>query len=142
MSLLNDLAREAIAAGPLAHVVTLGRSGTPHVTIVWIGLDGDELVCAHLADYQKVRNIRRDPRVAVSMVTGGKNQIGLDNYLVINGRARITEGGAADLLQRLAETYIGPGVKFPPMDDPPAGYVTHIAVERVSGIGPWSQGEG
>jgi PPOX class probable F420-dependent enzyme len=142
MSMLNDHARAAISAGPLAHIVTLGPKGTPHVTIVWVGLDGDELVCAHLGDYQKVRNIRRDPRVAVSMVTGGKNEIGLDRYLVINGRARITEGGAADLLQRLAETYIGPGVKFPPMDDPPPGNVTHIQVERVSGVGPWSPGDG
>lgn len=137
MSVLNEPAREALSSGHLAHLVTLNRDGSPHVTIVWAGLDGDEVVCAHLAEYQKVRNVRRDPRVAVSMVTGGKNEFGLDNYLVVHGRARITEGGAAALLQRLAETYIGPGVKFPPFDNPPPGYVTHIAVDRVTGIGPW-----
>jgi hypothetical protein len=73
------------------------------------------------------------------METGGKNEIGLDNYLVIYGQARITEGGAADLLQRLAETYIGPGVKFPPMDNPPPGFVARISPQRVTGVGPWQQ---
>jgi hypothetical protein len=42
-------------------------------------------------------------------------------------------------VQRLAETYIGPGVKFPPMEDPPPGYVTRITVERVAGRGPWKE---
>ena len=65
--------------------------------------------------------------------------IGLNEYLVIYGTARITEGGAAELLQRLARTYLGPDVRFPPMDSPPPGYITHITVDRVSGVGPWAQ---
>jgi len=56
---------------------------------------------------------------------------------VIHGRARITEGGAADLLQRLAYVYIGPDVHFPPMPEPPAGFVMHIQVDRIGGVGPW-----
>jgi hypothetical protein len=68
--------------------------------------------------------------------------MGLDEYLVLDGRARITEGGAADLLQRLARVYLGPDVIFPPMPDPPAGFVTRIAVERISGLGPWSEPQG
>jgi hypothetical protein len=35
--------------------------------------------------------------------------------------------------------YLGPGVKFPPMQDPPPGYITRIAVERVGGVGPWAR---
>lgn len=53
-----------------------------------------------------------------------------------------TEGGAAELLQRLAHTYLGPDVRFPPMDDPPPGYITHIAVERIGGVGPWAGDHG
>ncbi len=124
--------------GPaLAHLVTLEPDGRPQVSIVWVGLDGDELVAAHLPEHRKVRNIRRDPRVAVSVVAGTRNSVGLDEYIVIHGRARVTEGGAADLLQQLARTYLGPDVKFPPMEDPPPGYITHISVERVGGVGPW-----
>jgi hypothetical protein len=67
------------------------------------------------------------------------NEWGLREYLVIDGTARITEGGAAALLQRLARIYLGPDVVFPAMPDPPPGYVTHVRIDRVSGIGPWRQ---
>ena len=122
----------------LAHLVTLNADGRPQVTCVWVGLEGDEIVCGHLQRYQKVRNIERDPRVALSIETRKTNEIGLREYLVVHGRARIQEGGAPELLQRLAYTYIGPGVDFPPMPNPPPGFVTRISVERLGGIGPWA----
>ena len=61
--------------------------------------------------------------------------------MVLHGRARLTEGGAAELLQRLARTYLGPDVRFPPMPDPPPGWVIRIGVDRVVGLGPWSTPE-
>jgi PPOX class probable F420-dependent enzyme len=129
-----------VLEGPgLAHLVTLEPDGRPQVSIVWVGLDGDEVVAAHLPDQRKLRNIRRDPRVALSIEAGTKNQLGLVEYLVVYGRARVTEGGAPELLQRLARVYLGPGVRFPPMDDPPPGYITRIAVERVGCVGPWTR---
>jgi hypothetical protein len=65
------------------------------------------------------------------------NDWGLREYLVLNGVARITEGGAPELLQRLARTYLGPDVVFPAMPDPPGGFVTRVRVHRVSGVGLW-----
>jgi PPOX class probable F420-dependent enzyme len=131
-------AREVLESDELAHLVTLNPDGTPQITCVWVGLEGDEIVAAHLGRFQKVRNIERDPRVALSIETRTTNEVGLREYLVVHGRARIEEGGAPELLQRLAYTYIGPGVTFPPMPDPPPGFVTRIAVERLGGIGPWA----
>lgn len=139
MATIPDSARAVLEGPALAHLVTLEPDGRPQVSIVWVGLDGEELVAAHLPEHRKVRNIRRDPRVALSIEAGTRNEIGLDEYIVIHGSARITEGGAAELLQRLARVYLGPDVKFPPMDNPPAGYITHIAVERVGGVGPWAR---
>jgi PPOX class probable F420-dependent enzyme len=139
MAVLPDSARELIESGALAHLVTLNADGSPQLSCVWIGLDGDELVAGHLPRHQKVRNIERDPRVVVSFEGTGIHPPGLKEYLVVHGRARITEGGAPELLQRLAHVYLGPDVKFPPMPDPPPGYVTHIAVERIGGVGPWMQ---
>ena len=130
--------RDLIESGLPAHLVTLNRDGSPQVTVVWIGLDGDEVVAGHLPRNRKVRNIERDPRVAVSLETSTKSSMGLTEYAVLYGRARIQEGGAAELLQKLAVTYLGPGVKFPPMDNPPAGYVTRIRVDRIEGVGPWT----
>ena len=133
--MFNDAVRQALTSGHNAHLVTLNPDGSPQVSLVWIGLDGDEIVCAHLSPWKKVQNIQNDARVALSLETGGKSG-GMENYLVISGRARITEGGAPLLLHQLAQVYRGPGTQFPPADAP-AGYITHIEVERVYGIGPW-----
>src|SRR3954454_2908399 len=135
-SLLTDDVRAALTAGNLAHLVTLNADGSPQVSVVWVGVEDDEIVCGHLPEHRKVRNVRRDGRVALSLVTGGRNAIGLDHYLVVYGTARVTEGGAPELLQRLAHGYLGPGVDFPPMPDPPPGWVMRVAVEGAAGVGP------
>ena len=135
---LPDSARALIEAGAHAHLVTLNPDGSPQVTVVWVGLDGDDIVAAHLNESKKVRNIRQDGRVAVTFESEKKSAMGLTEYLVVYGQARIEEGGAPELLQKLAEVYLGPGIKFPPMDNPPPGYITRIQVERVAGVGPWT----
>ena len=127
-----------IESGCPAHLVTLNRDGSPQVTLVWIGLDGDDLVAGHLPKNQKVKNILRDPRVAISLQAATKSALGLTEYAVLYGEAHIQEGGAPELLQRLAAIYLGPGVKFPPMEDPPPGYVTRIRIDRIEGVGPWT----
>lgn len=137
-TLLSDEVRSALTAGHLAHLSTVGPDGAPQVSIVWVGLEGDDLVIGHLGTGHKVRNVARDPRVVLTMETGGANPVGLANHLIVRGRARLDEGGAPELLQRLAEVYLGPGVKFPPMDDPPPGHVIRITPERIGGVGPWS----
>ena len=138
MADLPDSARELIESSALAHLVTLNEDGSPQVSIVWVGLEDGEIVCAHLPRNKKVRNIERDGRVALSIETDELNDMGLQQYLVVYGTARITEGGAAELLNRLAQTYLGEGSDFPPMPGPPPGYVTRIEVERVAGVGPWA----
>ena len=138
MGALSESARELVESGALAHLVTLNADGSPQVTCVWVGLDGDDIVSGHLFRQQKLRNVARDPRVALSLEGTVVQPPGLKQYLVVHGRARLEEGGAPDLLQRLARVYLGPDVKFPPMDDPPPGYVMRVAVERVGGIGPWA----
>jgi PPOX class probable F420-dependent enzyme len=139
MAVLNDAARELIESGALGHLVTINPDGSPHVTVVWVGVEGDELVTGHLdAGQRKLQNIRRDPRVVVSFEGTTSNDIGMRHFLVVHGRARITEGGGAALLGRLAQTYIGPGTTFPPMPGPPPGQVTRITVTRLGGLGPWA----
>ena len=138
MTSLPDSARAVLESPALAHLVTLNPDGSPQVSVVWVGLDGDEVVSGHLPEHRKVRNIRNDSRVALSIETDTRNAMGLNEYLIIYGTARITEGSAAELLQRLARTYLGPDVRFPPMDNPPPGYITNIRVDRISGVGPWT----
>jgi PPOX class probable F420-dependent enzyme len=135
---LTAEARAILESDALAHLVTLASDGTPQVSCIWVGLDGDDIVSGHLNPVQqKLRNVRRDPRVALSLEGTAIQPPGLKQYLVVHGTARLVEGGAPELLQRLAHVYLGPDVKFPPMDDPPPGIVMRITPERLGGVGPW-----
>jgi len=138
MSTLTDGVRRALTAGRLDHLATINPDGSPQVSVVWIGLDGDDIVIGHLPGGQKVKNIARDPRVALTVEAEGANPVGMANYLIVYGTARLVDGGAPELLQRLAATYVGPGVKFPPMDNPPPGHVIHVTPDRIGGVGPWA----
>ena len=136
---IPESVHELLAKAPLAHLSTINSKGGPQITVVWVGIENDEFVIGHLAMHQKLKNIRRDARVALSMLGDKTNPEGLREYLVIYGNARVTEGGAVELLRRLGGIYLGPKADFPPptMRNIP-GYVTRIAPERFAGIGPWA----
>jgi PPOX class probable F420-dependent enzyme len=136
---LSDAAFELIGSAAVATVATLNADGSPHLSCAWVGVEDGEIVFGTLDDQRKLRNLRRDPRIALTVQSNRINAWGLLEYIVIDGRARITEGGAAELLQRLARTYIGPDAVFPAMPDPPPGFVTRVRVDRVSGIGAWQR---
>ena len=135
---LNEQARELVTSGAYGHLVTLDADGTPHVTLAWFDVDGNGLAFGSLFDQRKLKNLRRDPRAVVSFESASVNEHGLRPYLVVHGTATVTTGGAPELLQRLAHRYLGPDVTFPPMPDPPDGYVVRIAVDSVTGVGPWA----
>ena len=139
---IPEAARELLESDAVAYVVTLNEDGSPQVTAAWVGIDEDEIVLATIPDQRKLRNLRRDARIALSVPTTRVNEWGLLEYLVIYGTARVTEGGAPEMLQRLAHTYLGPDAVFPNIPDPPPGYVTRITPERLGGVGPWSPPRG
>ncbi|HEX2178960.1 MAG TPA: TIGR03618 family F420-dependent PPOX class oxidoreductase [Actinomycetota bacterium] len=132
-----ESAKQLIRSGAYAHLATLNESGSIHVTLAWAGVEDDSIVLATLHDQKKLHNMRRDPRVTVSFEGSTLNRWGLREYLIVKGRATITEGGAPELLQELAHVYLGPDARFPPMPDPPPGFVTHISVDHLGGMGPW-----
>jgi PPOX class probable F420-dependent enzyme len=136
--LIPDEARALVESSALAHLVTLEADGRPQMSCVWVGMDGDDIVFASLGPRRKLDNIARDPRVALSIEGTEFNAMGLKQYLIVHGTARIVEGGGPAVLQRLAYTYLGADVKFPPMDDPPPGVVVRITPERLGGVGPWA----
>ncbi|HEY7317014.1 MAG TPA: PPOX class F420-dependent oxidoreductase [Candidatus Binatia bacterium] len=131
--------RELLPKAPLAHLTTLNSDGSPQVTVVWVGIENEEFVIGHLAAHKKVRNVQHDPRVALSLLGDKTNAQGLREYVVVYGNARVTEGGAVDLLQRLGRVYLGPSIEFPPapMRNIP-GYITRITATGFTGVGPWS----
>jgi PPOX class probable F420-dependent enzyme len=132
-------ARELLEGPHLAHVVTLDPDGGPQVSCVWVGVQGDDVVFASLGPWRKLRNLERDPRIALSVESPVVNDMGMREYLVLQGTARGERGGAPELLQELARVYVGPGVRFPPVDDPPEGTVVRITVDKIGGVGPWNE---
>jgi PPOX class probable F420-dependent enzyme len=137
MSLITPELRALIDSGPLAHVVTINADGSPQVTVVWIGLDGDDVVSGHMSRYRKLRNVERDPRISISIEAPIQPGVAMADYAVLYGTAAVETGGAADLLLRLGHVYVGPQFEFPLGPDPAPGYVLRTRIERVTGHGPW-----
>lgn len=139
MSALSPELRALIESGPLAHVVTNNADGSPQVTVVWIGLDGDDVVSGHMNMHRKLRNLTRDPRIAISLEAPRTPGVFLNEYAVLYGTATVTPGGAVELLQRLGRLYVAPDFEFPVPPDAGPGYILRTRVERVTGVGPWAK---
>jgi PPOX class probable F420-dependent enzyme len=140
MSALSPELRDLIASGPLAHLTTINPDGSPQVSVVWIGLDGDDLVSGHMSWYVKLRNIERDPRVVLSFTAPRDRSAFLNPYAVLRARAAVEPSDEAwDLLDRLTKVYMSPDTEFPAPKGP--GFVVRYTVERVGGVGPWASRE-
>ena len=137
MTSLPGELRDLIATGPMTHLSTINPDGSPQVTVIWIGLDGDDLVSGHMTWQRKLRNIERDPRVALSFDAPRAPGVFLNQYAVVRARAAIEAGEAAwDLLNRLAKVYMTPDADFPAPRG--SGYLLRYSVERIGGVGPWA----
>ncbi len=87
-----------------AHLATLMSDGSPHSAPVWIDTDEGYLVINSAEGRLKDRNVRRDPRVAISL-TDPENPY---RSLAIRGRVvKITNEGADDHIDRMAKKYMG-----------------------------------
>ena len=136
MSGLPRELRDLIESGPLAHLSTINADGSPQVSVIWIGLDGDDLVSGHMQWYAKLRNIERDPRVVLSFEAPRVPGAFLNPYAVLHARATIEPGDEAwNLLDRLTKVYMSPDTDFPAPKGP--GYLVRYSVERIGGVGPW-----
>jgi PPOX class probable F420-dependent enzyme len=136
MSPLPPELRELVESAPLAHLSTLNADGSPQVSVIWIGLDGDDLVSGHMGRYAKVRNVERDPRVTLSFLAPRDPGVVMNPYAVLGARATVEHGDAAwPLLNRLTKAYMSPDDEFPAPRGP--GYLIRYRVERITGVGPW-----
>jgi PPOX class probable F420-dependent enzyme len=97
--------RRVLDATPIAHLATVRPDGSPHTVPLWIGTHGDRIVFLTGPGSQKARNLRRDPRVALSIAPA-------DNPfepVVVRGRViEWLEGDAAwQIIDQLSAKYIG-----------------------------------
>jgi PPOX class probable F420-dependent enzyme len=140
MSSLPQELRDLIETGPMAHLTTLNADGSPHVTVVWIGLDGDDLVSGHMARHKKLGNMERDSRVVLSF-DGPRDKGIVDHgvylapYATVQARATVEQTNEAHIfLNRIAKVYMDPDAAPAP---PITGWLVRYKIERIGGVGPW-----
>jgi PPOX class probable F420-dependent enzyme len=137
MSSLPPELRDLIESGPMAHLSTINADGSPQVSVIWVGLDGDDLVSGHMSRYAKLRNIERDPRVVLSFDAPRAPGVFMNPYAVLRAHATVEpRDDTWDLLNRLTKVYVTPETEFPAPRGP--GYTVRYSVERVGGVGPWA----
>jgi PPOX class probable F420-dependent enzyme len=129
--------RDLIESGPLTYLSTTKADGGPHVTAIWIGLDGDTIVSTHMRFNAKLRNIQRDPRVVLTFAPPQQLGDWMGPHAVIYATATIGElGPTGPLLTRLAQAYVGPDAVYP--DESQTGYIVRYSIDRIAGVGPWA----
>jgi PPOX class probable F420-dependent enzyme len=114
------------------HVITVDARGNPQITMVWMDVDGDEVLFNTAEGRRKPVNLRRDPRVIVSVQDRNKPQ----TYAVFHGKARITDEGADAHIDKLAKRFLGAD-KYPYRQPNEKRVIVRIAVDRIGGFG-WS----
>jgi PPOX class probable F420-dependent enzyme len=113
------------------HVVTFNANGKPEITMVWMDIDGDELLFNTAEGRRKPDNIRRDPRVIVSVQDRNNPQA----YAVFHGKGRVTDEGADPHIDKLAKRFLGAD-KYPYRRPDEKRLIVRIEVDRISGMGP------
>lgn len=102
---LSDETRELLSARNMAHVATLMSDAAPQVSPVWIAVEGDRLAVFSAQENLKVRNMRRDGRVGVSVCDEH------DPYRSVVIRGRVVEELEGDqaiaIMDRMSNRYVG-----------------------------------
>ncbi len=135
-------ARRLLEDRAYGHLVTRNPDGSPQTSMLWFDVEGDELLCNTVDGRVKVRNMRRDPRVIVS-VQDRDDEL---SYLLVHGRVTaITEEGAEEHIERLGRRFTAPGEQQLLERFRVAGaprLLVRIAAERLGGWGPWLAEQG
>lgn len=101
---LPDSARKVLEEPNFAHLATLMPDGSPQVTAVWVDFDGRHVLVNTAEGRQKPRNLRRDQRVAISVVDQQNPYL----WVTIRGRAvELSHDGADAHIDKLAKKYLG-----------------------------------
>jgi len=122
--------RDLFEKPTFAHIATIGPSGAPHVTPVWIDYDGRHVLFNTARGRLKEKHIARDPRVAFSILDPENPY----RYVEVRGRAaEVTEQGADAHIDKLAKKYLGKD-RYPFRKPGEVRVIVKIVPEQVSGM--------
>jgi PPOX class probable F420-dependent enzyme len=115
----------------LCYLSTVMPDGSPQLTQTWVDTDGEHILINSVAGFQKVRNIERDPRVALT-VSDPENTF---RYFAVRGQVlNVTEDGAAEHIEKLAQRYLGGPYPWYGGRDQTRLLIT-IEAHKISGVG-------
>lgn len=137
MTSIPTPAQVLLGSDAVAHVWTCNPDGSPQVSVVWVIAQDDEILFGTDASSQKARNLARDPHIILSIEDTERSERGFQRHLVIRGTATIEPGDPA-LMDRLAAKYVGLGRHPLALRDSPTSVVVRVAIDRISGVGPWA----
>ncbi|UDY37594.1 PPOX class F420-dependent oxidoreductase [Dermatobacter hominis] len=132
-------AQALLGSNALAHVVTLNPDGTPQVSVVWCGVRDEQVLFCTEADTAKVRNIRRNPRVVLSIEDEARNAAGTQQHLVIQGDATVLGPADKELCDELCRVYAGRPDHDLNLRSSPTAVTVAVDVQRIGGNGPWTE---
>jgi PPOX class probable F420-dependent enzyme len=133
---IPDSLKKVLEDKAYGHVTTFNAKGNPEVTMVWMDIEGDEVLFNTADGRRKPDNIRRDPRVIVSVQDRNNPQA----YAVFHGKATVTEANADAHIDKLAKRFLGTE-KYPYRQPGEKRLIIRITVDRIGGMGPkgaWS----
>ena len=128
---LPDSAKKLLQDRAYGHVVTVGANGRPQTTMVWVDAEGDEVLFNTAEGRKKQQNLRRDPKVIISVQDRNNPQA----YLLVHGTATITESGADAHIDKLAKRFLG-AEKYPYRQPGEKRVIVRVAVDRLGGFAP------
>lgn len=103
VTVLPDSVKAWFDAPEFATIATILPDGRPHLSVVWVARDGDDLLVSTVKGRRKHLNIERDPRVSL-LVYPKDNPY---SYVEVRGTATMTEEGGRELIDRLCHEYTG-----------------------------------
>jgi PPOX class probable F420-dependent enzyme len=128
---LSEKARGLLTGKNFANVATVRKDGSPQVTPIWVDFDGTHIIMNSEVKRAKVKNLKRDPRVAVSVFDQENPYV----YVQISGRVvEITEKGGAEGIDHMAQKYMGQE-KYPWNQPGDIRVVIRIEAEKITGQG-------
>ena len=117
---------DLIGAPHFAHLVTINKNGGPQSSPVWVQRDGDDVLFTTDASYRKAKNMKRDPRVAITI----RDEANPYRYIELRGQVRIKPRDDYDFLNGLAQQYMNQP-EYPYKKDDAKGIHVRMKVGKV-----------
>ncbi|MGI9615226.1 MAG: TIGR03618 family F420-dependent PPOX class oxidoreductase [Acidimicrobiales bacterium] len=130
-------AQALLGSDAVAHVWTQNPDGSPQVSVVWVLVQGDEILFGTDGRSRKAKNLVRDPAILLSIEDTERNERGFQRHLLIRGSASLEPTMSSGLVDELCRKYTGLSNHPLSLRDSPSAVTIRVNVDRISGVGPW-----